>query len=98
MNVETQLDLVPPAGSLLADQAAAGKAAPATPLPASDRIYHSQFLRDVSGDSIQVGSLLGNCLITGQLGQGSCCRIFLALHQRLHIVVALKVLWPTAQG
>jgi tetratricopeptide (TPR) repeat protein len=51
-----------------------------------------------TGPSLQVGAVLGKCLITARLGKGSSCQVFQALHQGLHIQVALKVLWLNDRG
>lgn len=45
---------------------------------------------EVSG--IRVGTLLGKCLLTELLGRGGCCTVYRALHQTLHIPVAVKIL------
>jgi tetratricopeptide (TPR) repeat protein len=81
-----------PAGStrLREDQAAAP--------PGPARMGHSHPVQSGRAQPLEVGSVLGDCLITGQLGSGSSCRIFLALHQRLQVPVALKVVWPTDSG
>ncbi len=39
-----------------------------------------------------VGTLLGKCLLTELLGRGGCCTVFRALHQTLHVPVAVKIL------
>ena len=42
----------------------------------------------------QVGSVLGKCKLTKQIGKGSSCLVFTALHQALQITVAIKVFLP----
>jgi hypothetical protein len=42
--------------------------------------------------SLQIGSVLGKCLLTELLGQGGSGMVFRALHQGLNIPVAVKVL------
>jgi serine/threonine-protein kinase len=81
-----------PAGStrLREDQAAAP--------PAPARTGHSHPVQAGRAQPLEVGSVLGDCLITGQLGSGSSCRIFLALHQRLQVPVALKIVCPNESG
>jgi len=42
----------------------------------------------------KVGSVLGKCKLTRQIGKGSSCIVFTALHQALQITVAIKVFIP----
>ena len=42
----------------------------------------------------EVGSVLGKCKLTKQIGKGSSCLVFTALHQALQITVAIKVFLP----
>ncbi len=44
---------------------------------------------------VRIGTVLGKCLLTEQLGQGSTGLVFRGLHQTLKIPVAVKVLRPT---
>jgi CheY-like chemotaxis protein len=49
------------------------------------------------GTGPQVGSVLGRCLLTEQLGKGTSGLVFRALHQTLNIPVAVKILRPDEQ-
>jgi len=49
---------------------------------------------DSNGRALQVGSVLGKCLLTERLGQGGTGVVFRALHQTLNIPVAVKILRP----
>ena len=42
----------------------------------------------------EVGTVLGKCKLTKQIGKGSSCLVFTALHQALQITVAIKVFLP----
>ena len=46
----------------------------------------------------KVGSVLGKCKLIKQIGKGSSCLVFTALHQALQIDVAIKVFLPDESG
>jgi len=46
----------------------------------------------VAAPVLEIGRVLGKCLLTELLGQGGCGLVFRALHQGLNIPVAVKVL------
>lgn len=45
-----------------------------------------------TGGAIEVGMVLGRCLVTERIGQGASGMVYRALHQTLNIPVAVKVL------
>jgi serine/threonine protein kinase len=42
----------------------------------------------------KIGAVLGKCKLTKQVGKGSSCWVFIALHQALQIDVAIKIFVP----
>jgi serine/threonine protein kinase len=46
----------------------------------------------------KVGAILGKCRLTKQIGKGSSCLVFTALHNTLQIIVAVKVFIPDKKG
>ncbi|MGL4421345.1 MAG: serine/threonine-protein kinase, partial [Gemmataceae bacterium] len=65
----------------------------------ADASYHFATPRNVPelGMKVQIGSVLGRCLLTGLLGQGGHGMVYSALHQTLSIPVAVKVLLGEAE-
>ena len=69
---------------------------PATSIRPSTSVTGPPFVSDVVSNPKlpEVGMVLGKCKLTKQIGKGSSCLVFTALHQTLRITVALKIFIP----